>query len=134
MTKNIGIMQINVRQWAGQFLGKKPSTQGGYQVTGQQGAPNCPQTAAIIAGYILAMEESTDSVLTANQRQQVEADCAVFYIKGLRILKTMTSEQTLRRVGQDFYSHRHFVGLGFYSGFWSESQQQSLADNADTFC
>ena len=127
-------MQLSIRQWAGQLLNREPSTVGGDQVTGQQDTPNNPQVAAIIAGYILAMEEITDSVMTANQRQQVEVDCAVFYIKGLRILKTMTSEQTLRRVGQDFYSHRHFVGLGFYSDFWSESQQRFLADNADTFC
>jgi hypothetical protein len=127
-------MQVNIRQWAGQLLGKMPSTEGGNQVTGQQDTPNNPQVAAIIAGYILAVEEVTDSVMTANQRQQVETDCALFYIKGLRILRTVTSVQTLRRVGQDFYSHRHFIGPGFYSDFWSESQQRLLADNADTFC
>ncbi|MEH6637234.1 MAG: hypothetical protein V7700_17065 [Halioglobus sp.] len=127
-------MQANIRQWAGQLRGKKPSTEGGNQVTGQQGTPNNPQVTAIIAGYTLAMEEVTGSAITAKQRQQVETDCALFYIKGLRILRTVTSVQTLRRVGQDFYSHRHFIGLGFYSNFWSEPQQQLLADIADTFC
>jgi hypothetical protein len=127
-------MQVNIRQWAGQLLHREPSTVGGNQVTGQQDKPNNPQVAAIIAGYILAMEEVSDPVTTANQRQQVEADCALFYIKSLQILRTVTSVQTLRRVGQDFHSHRNFVGLGFYSDFWSESQQRFLADNADTFC
>jgi hypothetical protein len=127
-------MQANIRQWAGQLLGKKPSTEGSNQVSGQQGTPSNPQLAAIIAGYIVAMEEVSDSVMTANQRQQVEADCALFYIKSLRILRTVTSVQTLRRVGHDFHSHRHFIGLGFYSDFWSKSQQKFLADNADTLC
>ena len=134
MTKNIDIMQVNIRQWTGQLLHKEPSTEGGNQATGQQGTPSNPKLAAIIAGYILAMEEVPDSVITANQRQQVEVDCALFYIKSLRILRPVTSVQTLRRVGQDFYSHRHFIGLGFYSDFWSESQQRFFADNADAFC
>ena len=126
-------MQVNIRQWAGQLLNREPSTEGGNQVTGQQGTPNNPQVAAIIAGYLFAMDEVSDSVMSANQQQQVEADCALFYIKSLRILRTVTSVPTLRRVGQDFYSHRHFIGLGFYSDFWSESQQRFFADNSDTF-
>lgn len=127
-------MQLNIRQWAGQLLGKEPSTEGGSQVTGQQSTPNNPRVAAIIAGYVLAMEEFSDSVMTGTQRQQVETDCALFYIKSLRILSTVASVQTLHRVGRDFYSHRYCIGPGFCSDFWSESQQQFLADNADTFC
>ena len=127
-------MQANIRQWAAQLLSREPSAEAGSLLTGQQGAPNNPQVTAIIAGYILAVNERSNSVMTANQRQQVEADCALFYIKSLQILRKVTSVQTLRRVGQDFYSHRHFIGLGFYSDFWSESQQRFLADNADTFC
>jgi len=88
-------MQVNITQWAGQLLGKKPSTEGGNQVTGQQGTPNNPQIAAIIAGYILAMEEVTDSVMTANQQQQVETDCAIFYIKraSCKIIERARSNQ-----------------------------------------